>query len=74
MENFLPIYCVYDHPRDYPNHWVVRIQHPLPAKVVPSLHCYLFSTLDEARAWIPPGLVHMVRNPDDDPVLTEIWL
>jgi hypothetical protein len=34
----------------------------------------LADSLDELRNSLPPGLTRMERQPNDDPVIVEIWL
>lgn len=68
----LPMWTIYDHPADYPGHFVVR--------------CYLVETgrqttytvmladsLDEARSLVPADLYCTPRAPSDDPVIVETW-
>jgi hypothetical protein len=66
---------IYDHPRDYPEKWVVRAQtlkgHE---EIVRSPDCSLHDSLEEARRALPPGLVRFDRDPEDDPVIRETWL
>ncbi|RYX80903.1 hypothetical protein EON83_26535 [bacterium] len=68
------LYVIYDHPADYPNHYVVRQfyitkEGPHPAKAA-TLH----DTLEAARATIPHGMKNLGRQPDDDPILSEVWM
>lgn len=61
-------------PSAYPNKWVVkqwRIKRDgtgMPGKVATA------DSLEEARAYVPPGLVHVARMPDDDPAIVEVWI
>lgn len=67
-------YVIYDHPRDYPDHFVVRRWRVLPNRLEPDdRFCILTNTLDLARESIPAGLVRIGRLPDDDPVIVEVW-
>ena len=82
----ISIYAVYDHPKDYPNNWVVREWRSLAgfcknpqsfASVWDGTHplgAKVFATLDEARESLPPGLALVERNEDDDPVVFETWI
>ena len=72
----LPMYVLYDHPSDYPNHFVVR-----PALVASkrgkaqfSRNGFLFDTIKEARDFIPKGMVRIHRDPADDPVIVESYI
>lgn len=68
----LPMWVIYDRPRDYPDHvvvrkWLVREQaEPTP--------CTLHDSIEAARAALPPGLVCLPRDPHDDPFIVETWL
>lgn len=69
-------YCIYDHPRDYPEHYVVRrweVREGMDAPVL-SLDVVLASTVDEAREAIPPGFACIGRFTNDDPVIAEVWI
>jgi hypothetical protein len=68
------VYTIYDHPGDYPNHFVVRCTLIYQGKVMPDDHAWLAPTLEQARLFIPPGLNPLPRNPEDDPVIVECWL
>lgn len=70
----LHLWTVYDHPRDYPTHWVVRESVVAGGKLTMAPSPWLAVTLDEARALVPPGLHCMPRQPTDDPVIVEVWL
>lgn len=71
----LDIYVIYDHPTDYPNHWVVGKQ---TASTTGAILHYAFAslcdTIDEARAEIPWGCVHIPREPADDPKIAEVYV
>jgi hypothetical protein len=65
-----PIFAILDHPRDYPQFFVVRLWlSDRPTNLV-SLH----KTLEEARASLPKGLTRMPHMADEDPVIIESWL
>lgn len=66
----LPMFTVYDHPKDYPKHFVVRLWDMDRWTPQFSLH----NTLEEAREAIPADMVMLVRHPDDDPNIVEVWL
>lgn len=75
MSSPFVLWCVYDHPRDFPKHWVVRGWDAL--RNMPDPGATLHSTLAEARDWITtvaPGAVHIPRCQTDDPVIKEVWL
>lgn len=66
----LPIWVVYDHPRDYPEDFVARlfIWDKATTKTLKA------STLGELRTLLPGGLTRLERNPQDNPVIVETWL
>lgn len=67
----LPMWTIYDHPSDYPRHYVVRAT--IVGRSVPSERVQLADTLEEARALVPDGLFCLARSPGDDPVIVETW-
>ena len=73
------LWVIFDHPRDYPNHFVLRRQLVIAAdggksEIQFDQHAYLFETIQEARAALPDGLVCLGRNYADDPVISETWI
>jgi hypothetical protein len=72
----LVVWTIYDHPADFPAHWVVRCwttasgdSEPRPSSVgVPHL------SLASARASIPEGLVRIPRSEDDVRCVVESWI
>jgi hypothetical protein len=74
-DSLLRQYVIYDHPRDYPDYFVVRAWEinsgiPIP---LPFGNPVLTETLDEARAAVPVGFVNIGRFEEDDPVIVEVW-
>ena len=76
----MDMWVIYDHPRDYPDNFVVRLWEIKPDGfsemcVKPSLNNFhLVKTLDEARQLIPVGLHAIPRFANDDPVIVEVWV
>jgi len=64
------LYVIYDHPRDFPDHWVVRVWHG----EIPRGDGVLFDSLEEARASLPPGATNLHREPGDDSAIAECWV
>jgi hypothetical protein len=66
----LPVWVIYDHPRDFPGAFVARlfIVDKATAKTLKA------PTLEGLRALLPAGLTRLERNPQDDPVIVETWL
>lgn len=65
------IWCIYDHPTDYPHNFVVR---PWREGGQPYLTALIASTLQEARTLVPEGLVRVKRLEADDPPIVECWM
>jgi hypothetical protein len=67
-----PMWTIYDHPRDYPKHFVVRRWYGL----IPDGEPMLCDTLTAAREYIAEqgGCVPIARDATDDPVIIETWL
>lgn len=74
MGGALEMWVIYDHPRDYPNHFAVRRHVILPGVIGKDPHVYLAPTLKQARKFIPKGYVRVPRCPLDDPVILECWV
>lgn len=71
----LDMWVIYDHPKDNPNHFVVR-KWTIMSNAAPlaSMDKTLHDTLEEAREAIPPGLYNLVRYANDYPVIKEVWV
>lgn len=70
----LPMFIVFDHPTDFPDHFVARMWTTLPEPR--SLHFVVrASTLEQVRDLMEAcGLVHLDRSPEDHPHILETWL
>lgn len=66
----LTMLVIYDHPLDYPNHFVVRRW----LNDVPDRECTLFGNLRDARLSLPRGMTRLPRWEGDDPNIVEVWL
>ena len=66
----LPIWTVYDSPRDLPGRYVARlfVMDKATTKVITA------PTLEAVRNLLPAGLTCLERNPQDDPMIVETWL
>ena len=64
------LWTVYDHPPDYPDHFVAR----LFADGVETNVGFLADTLEALRDKLPPGLYPLARSPSDPPSIVETWL
>lgn len=70
-------FVVYDHPLDQPGHFMVREWRIGRGWIQPHPQSQGFVELEKARAWIQqefPGAVMLLRSPEDDPSILEVWL
>jgi hypothetical protein len=72
----MELFVIYDHPKDFPRHWVVRRwrvtgRGSLEAQLRPTA---LTETLTKARRHIPEGLIRIQRHPQDDPAIAEVYV
>lgn len=69
---FPPMWVIYDGPRDYPEHYVVRCWYG----TCPETEVMLADSLQEARDKIERagGSAPLQRDFSDDPCIVEIWL
>lgn len=68
------MYVIYDHPRDYPEHFVVRAWSVGFGAVLPLGDPMLTKTLDAARGHVPWHATNIGRERYDDPVIVEVWM
>lgn len=71
------MWTVFDHPLDFPEHWVVRPGRALPDRYVPAPRAWPFDTLDEAReflASLPDGLTRIQGRDPHDAKIREVWM
>lgn len=73
--NELPMWVVYDHPTDYPGHYIAR-QHVVGiAGRQATDRVMMHAELEPIRAALANcGLVCLTRDSDDDPVIVEVWV
>ena len=70
----LCMHVIYDHPSDFPHHYVVRRHHVAGGRVVADRFAMPFDTLSGARSWCRAlGLVSIGRLAEDDPAIAEVW-
>jgi hypothetical protein len=66
------MWTIYDHPRDFPRHVVVRA---VAVGIGKAACACLYDTLAEAREDCARlASVPMPRDPDDDEVIVETWI
>ena len=67
-------YTIYDHPRDYPEGFVVRQWRIASGEGGPTPEeAWTAPSLEAARALVPAGLFCLPRVAEDDPVIVETW-
>lgn len=67
------IYTIYEHPKDFPEHYVVRQWKIKPNQTIPQQH-HLAKSLTAAREFIPAGLVRAPgQGYESDPCIVESW-
>jgi hypothetical protein len=67
-------WVIYDHPRDFPDKYVMRRWGVQAGQAVATDEMVLADTLEEIRRRVPPGLYRLERFKDDDPCIVEVWL
>ena len=68
------LYVVYEHPRDYPEEYVIRLHCLCCGKTVPGALVRRRPHAGKRAARLPPGVENVGRFPGDDPVIKEVWL
>ena len=74
-DDVLTLYVVYDHPADFPESYVVRgrnISDGVDLHARDVICCAKVEPLREALR--RKGLTCIGRQPEDDPVILEVWL
>jgi hypothetical protein len=72
--NVFTMFTVYNHPSDFPDHFVVRRGFATRKVMVHTPFYRLGTTLEEVRRQIPQGFDLIMPDPEDDPVIVEIWI
>lgn len=75
MSDKLLMWTVYDHPADYPDHFVAR-RFEVDGSGARATSITIWSSgLGELRAALAGrGLTVLTRSPEDDPKIVETWL
>jgi len=68
----LLIWTVCENPEDHPGLFTTR-PHSTKARA-PCDFVLTAPSLDELREKLPHGLARLARDPDDDPVIVEVWI
>jgi hypothetical protein len=69
----LPMFAVYNSPAEFPGKYVVRLWRSRP-EPAPTYLVETFNTLEQAREFIPRGLVCLSRAAIDEPEIVEVWM
>jgi hypothetical protein len=67
----LSMWTIYDHPTDYPDHFVAR-RFELDKPTSQILLCETLEPIRDALAGA--GLICFMRDPSDDPKIVETWM
>lgn len=71
----LSIWTVYDHPGDYPGHYVARRFVTDANGSTATSEVMISTNLNEIRTTLESkGLVRLLRSAEDDPTIMEVWL
>lgn len=74
FSELMPLITVYDHPKDYPEHFIARIWHIGDGKVFPTDMVMIAETIEEIRAGIPARFTRLNRDAHDDETIMETWI
>ncbi len=70
----MEVFVVYHNPRDYPGLYVVRRQVAGRGTITIDIQPLgVSATLEGIRSFIPPHVKRFPRDPNDDPVIVEVW-
>lgn len=70
-------WVIYEHPRDFPEHFVIRCWNITAGVIMQTNEVWLRPDLDSAREVVAvncPGGYRLDRQPGDDPVIVEVWI
>jgi hypothetical protein len=71
----LEIFVIYERPRDYPEHFVMRRWAVSSDKKIQATDYFrLADSLDEARSYVPAHCIRVERDPKDEPQVVESWI
>ena len=70
----LPMWVVYDHPKDFPDVFVARKWLVRAGETVATTEILTAKTIDILRDALPRGLVRLERSDHDDQAIREVWL
>jgi hypothetical protein len=67
-------YVIYDHPSDYPQHFVLRCWYITDSGPRPDSNVILGRSVEDLQELIPPDYTRLNRFEDDDPAILEVWI
>jgi len=74
-DDALTMWTVYDHPRDFPNHFVARCFQIKADAAVATKSVVTADKIETIRSVMQRmGKVCLQRDPNDDPKIVEVWL
>jgi hypothetical protein len=74
LRDQLPMFVMYDHPSDHPDFYVARLHLTFP-EPQPTGLAILDRDLERLQETMEAlGLVKLMRQPGDDPVILETWI
>lgn len=68
------LYTIYKNPSDFPGDFVVKKWADCNLQNQDLNFVKIAKTIEDARNFLPPGLVNLGRYVDDDPVIYESWI
>jgi hypothetical protein len=74
-DDVLALWTIYDHPTDFPNHYIARLFHVDKQGSRATATVVAADSLEALREPLRNiGLTRLPRDPNDDPVIVETWL
>ena len=70
----LSLWTIYDHPKDYPDHFVAQKWVIENGQKKWTDRILLHTSLEGLRAQLPIGLYCLPRQEEDDPIIVETWV
>ena len=69
----LPMIVISRPTKDHPGKWLVRLWYSLPSPTASDI-CFAADSHEKARDLVPAYMTMLARDPNDDPVIEEVWL
>ena len=74
MNGMMELFVIYDHPKDYPGHFVVRRWFGTRWATIPTTDFAIADTLEAVRAEVPEGMCRIPHQESEDAVIVETWI